>query len=412
MLRRFTSSTITPRFAARFCSTSAAPTVMTPCTMLTEEERALQESVRQFAKSKLEPLARQMDEEEHMPQEIITEGFKAGLMGIETSAELGGAGMNFMSSILAIEELARVDAGYSVMVDVQNTLTSNILYNFGNEAQQKKYLSMMATNKIACFNLTEPGSGSDAFALKTKAERKGNKWVINGSKIYITNGGIADIFLILATVDSSKGYKGITCFIADKEKTPGIKIGRKEKKLGIRSSTTNEILFENVEVGDEDIIGEVGKGYKIAIECLNEGRIGIAAQMIGIAQGALDYSMPYLFQRKQFGQYIGDFQGMQFQYAQAAVELQAARLMTYNAARKKQHGEPFIEDAAMAKLYASQVAERTASKAIEWMGGNGFIRDNTVERFYRDAKIGAIYEGTSNIQLQTIAKFVKAKYAP
>jgi short/branched chain acyl-CoA dehydrogenase len=346
-----------------------------------------------------------------MPQEIITEGFKAGLMGIETPAELGGAGMNFMSSILAIEELARVDAGYSVMVDVQNTLTSNILYNFGSEAQQKKYLSMMATNKIACFNLTEPGSGSDAFALKTKAERKGNKWVINGSKIYITNGGIADIFMILATVDSSKGYKGITCFIADKEKTPGIKIGRKEKKLGIRSSTTNEIIFENVEIGDEDIIGEVGKGYKIAIECLNEGRIGIAAQMLGIAQGALDYSMPYLFQRKQFGQFIGDFQGMQFQYAQAATEIHAARLMTYNAARKKQHGEPFIEDAAMAKLFASQVAERTASKAIEWLGGNGFIRDNTVERFYRDAKIGAIYEGTSNIQLQTIAKFVKAKHS-
>jgi short/branched chain acyl-CoA dehydrogenase len=384
---------------------------MTPCTMLTEEERALQESVRQFAKSKLEPLARKMDEEEHMPKEIIDEAFKAGLMGIEIPSELGGAGMNFFSSILAIEELARVDAGYSVMVDVQNTLTANILFNFANKAQQEKYLSLMAQRKVACFNLTEPGSGSDAFALKTRAERKGDKWVINGSKIYITNGGIADIFLILATVDPSKGYKGITCFIADKEKTPGIKIGRKEKKLGIRSSTTNEVIFENVEIPDEDVIGDVGKGYKIAIECLNEGRIGIAAQMVGIAQGALDYSMPYLFQRKQFGQFIGDFQGMQFQYAQAAMEVQAARLMTYNAARKKQHGEPFIEDAAMAKLFASQVAERTASKAIEFLGGNGFIRDAGVERFYRDAKIGSIYEGTSNIQLQTIAKFVKNRYS-
>ena len=410
MLRRFCAPKLRSSAALRFCCSSAAPTVMTPCTMLSEEERAMQESVRQFAKTKLEPLARQMDEEEHMPKEIIDAGFEAGLFGIETAPELGGSGMSFMASCIAIEELARVDAGYSVMVDVQNTLTSNILYNFASQAQKEKYLPMMAKNKVACFNLTEPGSGSDAFALKTKAEKKGDKWVINGSKIYITNGGIADICLVLANVDFSKGYKGITCFIVDKEVTPGVKVGRKEKKLGIRSSYTNEMIFENVEVSDENIIGEVGKGYKIAIECLNEGRIGIAAQMVGIAQGALDYSMPYLFQRKQFGKYIGDFQGMQFQYAQAQTEVHAARLMTYNAARKKQHGEPFIEDAAMAKLFASQVAAKVSSQAIEWLGGNGFIRDNTVERFYRDAKIGAIYEGSSNIQLQTIAKFMKQRY--
>jgi short/branched chain acyl-CoA dehydrogenase len=381
---------------------------MTPCTMLTEEERALQESVRQFSLKHVQPLARQMDEESFTPKELIDECFKAGLMGIETPAEFGGAGMNFFSSILAIEEVSRIDPGFAGMIDIQNTLINNIFFRYATKEQQQKYLPVLATNMVGSFCLTEPGSGSDAFALKTRAEKKGDKWVINGTKIYISNAAHAGVFLVMATVDPSKGYKGITCFIVPRDK---VQVGREEKKLGIRGASTCVVNFDNAEVDESDIVLGVGKGYKIAIEMLNEGRIGIGAQQVGLAQGAMDLAMPYLFQRKQFGQFIGDFQGMQFQYAQAAMEIQAARLLVYNAARKKQHGEPFVEDASMCKLFASQVSERVASKAIEWLGGNGFIRDNNnVERFYRDAKAGSIYEGTSNIQLQTIAKFVKERY--
>eukprot|EP00331_Platyophrya_macrostoma_P030259 CAMPEP_0176441374 /NCGR_PEP_ID=MMETSP0127-20121128/21157_1 /TAXON_ID=938130 /ORGANISM="Platyophrya macrostoma, Strain WH" /LENGTH=405 /DNA_ID=CAMNT_0017826135 /DNA_START=89 /DNA_END=1306 /DNA_ORIENTATION=- len=390
---------------------SAVPGLPAPCTTLTEDEKMLQSSVREFALQHVQPRVLKMDEAAKMDPVVIQEAFKAGLMGIETPADLQGSGMSFFGSILAIEQLARVDGATSVMIDVQNTLVNNIFFRYANAAQKAKYLPRLAQDTIGCFCLTEPSSGSDAFALKTRAEKKGDSYVLNGSKIFITNGGEANIFLVMATVDPSKGYKGITCFVVDSREQKGVSVGRLEHKLGIRASSTAELNFDNVVVPAENVISEVGKGYKIAIEILNEGRIGIASQMVGIAQGAMDATMPYLFQRKQFNTAIGDFQGMQFQYAQAAMEIHAARLMVYNAARKKDNGEAFVEDAAMAKLFASQVAERTASKCIEWMGGVGFTKEYHVERFYRDAKIGAIYEGTSNIQLHTLAKFVKDRYA-
>ena len=381
-----------------------------PVTQLSSEETMLVASVREFVNQHVRPKSLKMDEEQKMCPVLIEEAFKAGLMGIETPSDLGGSGMSFFSSVLAIEEIARVDPAVSVMVDVQNTLVNNIFFRYASKEQAAKYLPKLAQSTVGCFCLTEPTSGSDAFALKTRAEKKGSKYVINGSKVFITNGREAGIFLVMANVDPSKGYKGITCFIVDKSEHPGVKVGRTENKLGIRASSTAEISFENVEVPEENVVSKEGIGYKIAIEILNEGRIGIGGQMIGIAQGALDYSMPYLFERKQFGQFVGDFQGMQFQYAQAQMELHAARLMVYNAARKKMVGEAFVEDAAMAKLFSSQVAERVASKAIEWLGGYGFVKEYQVERFYRDAKIGAIYEGTTNIQLHTLAKFVKDRY--
>eukprot|EP00758_Cryptobia_borreli_P018440 Tbor_TRINITY_DN686_c0_g1::TRINITY_DN686_c0_g1_i1::g.1537::m.1537/K09478/ACADSB; short/branched chain acyl-CoA dehydrogenase len=383
----------------------------TPLTYLTDTEKMLVSSVKEFANQKIRPISARMDEEGSMDKDLIKECFSAGFMGIETPEEQSGSGMSFFSSILAIEELAKVDPAVSVMVDVQNTLVNNIFFRFANDELKKQFLPKLATDTVGCFCLTEPSSGSDAFALKTRAEKKGSDYIINGSKIYITNGGEADIFLVMATVDPSKGYKGITCFAVDRRECKGsLRIGKREKKLGIRASSTTEVLFEDLVVPESCVVGDVGKGYKIAIEALNEGRIGIGAQMVGIGQGALDATMPYLFDRKQFGTAVGDFQGMQFQYAQAAMEVHAARLMVWNAARRKCNNEPFVEDAAMAKLFSSQVAERTASKCIEWCGGIGFMRDFPVERFYRDAKIGAIYEGTSNIQLHTLAKFVKDRY--
>ena len=416
MLRRFTSSApsasvlsarvgVASSSSLRSCCTSAIPT---PCTMLSDEEKALQESVRQFALKHVQPLSRQMDEEATTPRSLIDEAFKQGLMGIEVDEKYSGSGMNFFSSCLAIEEISRVDPGFAGLIDIQNTLINNIFFRYATEEQRAQYLPRFATDTVGSFCLTEPGSGSDAFALKTKAEKKGDKWVINGTKIYISNAKHADVFLVMANADFSKGYKGITCFIVPRSQ---VKVGREENKLGIRGASTCVVNFEDAVVEEKDVILGVGQGYKIAIEMLNEGRIGIGAQQIGLAQGALDIAMPYLFQRKQFGQCIGDFQGMQFQYAQAQTDLHAARLLVYNAARKKQHGEHFVEDASMAKLFSSQVSERIASQAIEWMGGNGFIRDNVVERFYRDAKSGSIYEGTSNIQLQTIAKAMRNQYA-
>lgn len=397
------------RSAIMRCAAFPQPT---PCNYLTEEEIMLQNSVREFANTVVKPRSLAMDEAAKMEPIVIQEAFKAGIMGIEVPSDLSGSGMSFFSSILAIEELARVDPAVSVMVDVQNTLVNNIFFRYANDAQRKKYLPRLATDTVGCFCLTEPTSGSDAFALKARAEKQSDgSYVINGSKIYITNGGEAGLYLVMATVDPSKGYKGITCFIVDGKEHKGVSIGRRENKLGIRASSTVELNFENVRVPAENVVSEVGKGYKIAIEILNEGRIGIGGQMVGIAQGALDAAMPYLFQRKQFSTLIGDFQGMQFQYAQASMEVHAARLMVYNAARKKMWNQNFVEDAAMAKLFSSQVAERVASKAVEWMGGNGFVKEYGVERFYRDAKIGAIYEGTSNIQLHTLAKFVKDRYA-
>ena len=393
--------------AVRF--NSAAPA---PVTRLSEEEQMLVNSVREFSQKTVKPKVLAMDEAAKMDPEIIQQCFAQGLMGIETPADLSGSGMSFFSSILAIEELARIDPSVSVMVDVQNTLVNNIFFRFAGDEQKKMFLPKLATDTLGSFCLSEAGSGSDAFALKTKAEKQGDHYVINGSKAWITNAGEANIFLCMANVDASKGYKGITCFAMDQRETPGITVGKRENKLGIRSSSTCPVTFDNVKVPANQVIGEVGKGYKIAIEALNEGRIGIGAQMVGVAQGAMDAAMPYLFERKQFNSLIGDFQGMAFQYAQQNMEIEAARLMVYNAARKKCAGESFVEEAAMAKLYASQVAEKTASKTIEWLGGVGFMKEYQVEKFYRDAKIGSIYEGTSNIQLHTLAKFVRDRYAP
>lgn len=329
-------------------------------------------------------------------------------MGIETPAELDGTGGTFVSSIVVIEELAKVDPAVSVVCDVQNTLVNTLFIKYASDALKEKYLPQLATGKVGCFCLSEAGSGSDAFALKTKAEKKDGGYVINGSKMWITNSGEAEIFLVFANLDPSKGYKGITCFVVEKEM--GVQIAKKESKLGIRASSTCTLSFDDVKVPEENVLGEIGKGYKYAIEILNEGRIGIAAQMVGLAQGAYDIAMKYAFEREQFGKKIGDNQGMVHQYAQIGLEIEAARLLMYNAARLKMEGKSFIKEAAMAKLYGSQVAEKASSRAIEWMGGMGFVRESGVEKMYRDAKIGSIYEGTTNIQLDTIGRLIKKNY--
>jgi len=380
-----------------------------PLQMLSEEETMMKDVVARFAQERIAPRVRAMDEAMTMDKDIIDEMFANGFMGVEIPAEYGGTGASFMSAILTIEELGKVDASVSVFCDVQNTLVNNVFSFYASDDIKARAFPRLATDTVGAFCLSEPGSGSDAFALKTRAEDKGDHYLINGNKAWITNSAEAGLFLVMANLDPSKGYKGITCFLVDREMA-GVEIGKKEDKLGIRASSTCPISFTDVEVPKENVVGEIGKGYKIAIEILNEGRIGIGAQMLGIAQGAFDATMPYLQQRKQFGTRIGDFQGMQHQYAQAAVDIEAARLMVYNAARLKMAGRPFVKEAAMAKLYASQVAERTASKCVEWLGGVGFTKDFPAEKFYRDCKIGAIYEGTSNIQLQTIAKLVQKEY--
>ncbi|GLB33321.1 putative acyl-CoA oxidase [Lyophyllum shimeji] len=375
----------------------------------TEEETMLRDAVRRFAVDVVAPKVREMDENENMDPSVIKGLFEQGLMGIETSAEHGGAESSFTSAIIAIEELAKIDPSVSVMCDVHNTLVNTIFRTYGTKEQQDKWLPQLASSKLGSFCLSEPASGSDAFALQTRAKKDGDHWIINGSKMWITNSHEAEIFLIFANIDPSKGYKGITCFVATKDM--GIEIMKKEQKLGIRASSTCTLNFDNLRVPAENIIGGEGKGYKIAIEILNEGRIGIAAQMLGLAQGAFDKAVPYTYQRQQFGQPIGTFQGMAFQIAQAAIELESARLLTYNAARRKEEGKPFTKEAAMAKYWASQVAQRVSGSAIEWAGGVGFTRETGIEKFWRDSKIGAIYEGTSNIQLQTIAKFIQKEYS-
>mmetsp|Transcript_3773 Transcript_3773/g.8808 ORF Transcript_3773/g.8808 Transcript_3773/m.8808 type:complete len:347 (+) Transcript_3773:2-1042(+) len=345
-----------------------------------------------------------------MDKEVIQAMFDNGLMGVEIDEKYGGANASFLSAILVIEELAKVDASVSVCCDVQNTLVNNLFRFYANDHIKDKYLPRLATTDLGSFGLSEAGSGSDAFALQTRAEQTADgDFIINGSKLWITNAGEANIFLVMANLDPSKGYKGITCFVVERG-WEGFEVGKKEDKLGIRASSTCPLTFDNVRVPKENVLGEIGKGYKYAIEILNEGRIGIGAQMLGIAQGAFDSVMPYLRERKQFGQAIGDFQAVQHQVAQAAIDIEAARLLVYNAARKKMAGESFVKEAAMAKFYASQVAERVASQSIEWYGGVGFTKDMPAEKFYRDAKIGKIYEGTSNIQLQTIAKLVQKEY--
>ncbi|KAJ2827198.1 hypothetical protein FBU31_003232 [Coemansia sp. 'formosensis'] len=376
---------------------------------LSEDEQMMKDAVSRFAREVVQPHVSAMDEAETMEPSVIRGLFDAGLMGVETSVDLGGAGASFTSAILVVEELAKIDPSVSVLCDVHNTLVNTVFRTYASAELQEKYLPRLSTDALGSFCLTEAAAGSDAFALQTRATAQGSDYVINGAKMWITNSKEADVFLVFATVDPTLGYRGITCFVVDRD-TPGLSVAKKEKKLGIRASSTCQVSFDDVRVPAANVVGEVGKGYKIAIEILNEGRIGIAAQMLGLAQGAFDHAMPYLFQRKQFGTKIGDFQGMQHQYAQIATEIEAARLLTYNAARLKEEGKPFAKEAAMAKLYASQVAERASSKAVEWMGGVGFTRDMPVEKYYRDCKIGAIYEGTSNIQLQTIAKTLAKQY--
>ncbi|MGC2238882.1 MAG: acyl-CoA dehydrogenase [Pyrinomonadaceae bacterium] len=374
-------------------------------TSLTEEEELFRASVREFAEGEVLPRVGKMEHESKLDPDLIKQCFELGLMAIESPEEYGGAGSTIFNAILAIEELARVDASVSVFVDVHNTLVTNAFMRWASDEQKKKYLPQMAEGKVGAYALSEASSGSDAFALKTKATDKGDYWEINGQKLWITNGNEAEIFILFATIDASLGYKGITAFIVEKG-FEGFSVGKKEDKLGIRASSTTELILDNCKVPKENVLGEVGKGYKVSIETLNEGRIGIAAQMLGIAQGAYENALRYTKEREQFGQSINSFQAVQFQLAEMAVEIEAARLLTYNAARLKDAGKSFLKEAAIAKLYTSRVAEKVSSKAIELYGGYGYVKDYPVEKFWRDSKIGAIYEGTSNMQLQTIAKLI------
>jgi butyryl-CoA dehydrogenase/short/branched chain acyl-CoA dehydrogenase len=374
-----------------------------PLTVLHEEERLFQSSIRQFAKERLAPHVRAMDDEGCFRKHLLNEMFQLGLMGIDIKEEYGGQGGSFFQSILAIEELAKVDPAASVIVDVQNTLVSNAVEAWGNAHQKKTYLSRLAVDTVGAYALSEPASGSDAFALTTRAIATSDGFLLTGRKLWITNAAEAGIFLIFATIDPSAGYKGITCFLVERG-AKGFSIGKKEDKLGIRASSTCELILDDVAVPRSHLMGEIGKGYKIAIETLNEGRIGIAAQMLGLAEGALEHALKHARQRKQFGKRIGDFQGVQFELAEMATQIEAGRLMVYNAARLRDASQPFVTQAAMAKYFCSTIAEEVASKAIEVLGGVGFTKDYPVEKLYRDAKIGRIYEGTSNIQRVTIAK--------
>ncbi|MGZ3746802.1 MAG: acyl-CoA dehydrogenase [Pseudobdellovibrionaceae bacterium] len=384
-------------------SANERPDARPALTILSEDEKAFQEAVRSFAETEIKPHVTHMDEKAEMDPQLVKKLFEMGLMGIETPEKFGGAGSTFTMACLAVEELGRIDGSVSVLLDVQNTLVTNAFLKWGKESLQAKYLPKMASEWVGAYALSESSSGSDAFALKLKAELKGDKYVLNGSKLWITNGKEANVFIVFANLDFAKGYKGITAFIVEKS-FKGFTVGKKEDKLGIRASSTCELLFENCEVPLENVLGEVGKGYKIAIETLNEGRIGIGAQMVGIAQGAYEATLNYIKSREQFGKSIAQFQGVQFQLAEMRTELEAARLMVYNAARLKDAGQDFIEAAAMAKLFSSRAACNITSTAVDLFGGNGFTKEYPVEKFWRDAKIGQIYEGTTNMQLQTIAK--------
>ena len=387
---------------------TAVQSPATPLTVLSEDEILFRDNVSQFAEENVRPLVKEMDEKGVFDHGLLEQFFQLGLMGIEVPEQYGGAGGKFFDAILAVEELSRADASAGVVVDVQNTLVNNALLRWGNPEQKKRYLPRMAAETVGAYALSEAGSGSDAFALQTRAELKGNEYVLNGRKLWITNGKEAGLFVLFATVDAAAGYKGITAFIIEKQ-FAGFTVGKKEDKLGIRASSTCELILEDCRVPRENVLGEVGKGYKIAIETLNEGRIGIGAQMLGVARGAWEYASKYAQERKQFGKSLSDFQGIQFQIAQMATDIEAARLMVYNAARMKDAGMAFVKEAAMAKLFASQAAERVTSLAIEIYGGYGFTKDYPVEKYWRDSKIGKIYEGTSNMQLSTIAKMVMGK---
>lgn len=381
--------------------------VPAPLTHLSGDERLFRTTVREFAEENIAPLVHQMDEEQQLAKGLLPQLFNLGLMGIEIPAEYGGAGGRFFEACLAVEEISAVDPAVGVLVDVQNTLVINAILKWGNEEQKKRYLPDMATKMVGAYALSEASSGSDAFALQTRAELHGDHYVLNGQKLWITNAKEADLYIVFASVDLSAGYKGITAFLVERM-APGFSVGKKENKLGIRASSTCELILEDCRVPVENVLGEVGKGYKIAIETLNEGRIGIGAQMLGLAQGAWNHAARYAKERKQFGKPIAEFQGVQFQIAEMAIDIEAARLMVYNAARLKDTGHTFVREAAMAKYFASQTAERVASLAVEIYGGSGFVKDFPVEKYYRDAKIGKIYEGTSNMQLATIAKLMLA----
>ncbi len=379
-----------------------------PLTELTEEETMFRSAVREIARKELAPHVRAMDEAGVFRPELLRVFFENGLMGIEIPEAYGGQGGSFFQSILAIEALASVDPSASVIVDVQNTLVNNAIMRWATEDQKRRYLPKLAADTIGAYALSEAGSGSDAFALETKAVQDGDSWVLNGRKLWITNAAEAGLYLLFANANPAAGYKGITCFLVERG-FPGFKVGKKEDKLGIRASSTCELILDDCRVPAANVLGEVGKGYKIAIETLNEGRIGIGAQMIGLAAGALEHATRYAKERKQFGKPIAEFQGVQFEIAQMAVEVEAARLMVYNAARLRDAGKPFIAEAAMAKYFASTIAEQCASRAVEVFGGVGFTKDYPVEKLYRDAKIGRIYEGTSNMQRVVIARHILEK---
>jgi len=377
----------------------------TPLTHLNEDELLFRSSVREFSQQTIGPLVRQMDEEQHFSADLLPQLFQLGLMGIEVPMEYDGSGGSFFEAILAVEEISAVDPSVGVLVDVQNTLCVNALLRWGTEDQKKRFLPRMATDTVGAYALSETASGSDAFALQAKAEKRGAEYVLNGQKLWITNAREAGLFIIFATLDPEAGYKGITAFLVEKD-SPGFTVGKKEDKLGIRASSTCELILEDCRVTEEHVLGEPGKGYKIAIETLNEGRIGIGAQMLGLAQGAWNCAAKYAQERKQFGKPIAEFQAVQFALAEMATDIEAARLLVYNAARLKDAKLDYVREAAMAKYFTSQVAERVASQAVEVYGGYGFVKDYPVEKYYRDAKIGKIYEGTSNMQLATIGKLV------
>jgi len=376
-----------------------------PLTVLSEDESMFRDAVSAFADEQVRPRVQAMDRAGKLDPELIPEFFELGLMGIAVPEEYGGAAGTMMMVTLAVEAVSRVDASSAILMDVQNTLVNSPLTRFGTDAQRKQYLTKLTAGTVGAYALSEPGSGSDAFGLATRAERRGDDWVLTGRKLWITNGAEAEIYIVFATVDPSAGYRGITAFIVERG-FAGFSVGKKEDKLGIRASSTTELILEGCAVPAANVLGPVGQGYKIAIETLNEGRIVIGGQMIGVARGALDATVQYTRERMQFGKALAEFQGVQFQLAQVATELEAARLMVYNAARLKDAGLPFTQEAAMAKLFSSQVAERVTSLCVELHGGYGYTKDYPVEKFYRDAKIGTIYEGTSNMQLQTIAKLL------
>jgi len=382
-------------------SVTGAPALTT----LSEDEEMFRSAVRDFAQAEVAPRVAAMERASEYDRALIPKFAQLGLMGIDVPEELGGAGGTFFLTVLAVEEISAVDASTAILVDVQNTLVNAPLLLWGNEDLKRRYLPQLAGGKVGAYALSEAGSGSDAFGLRTKAERKAERWVLNGRKLWITNGAEAEVFIIFANTDFSQGYKGITAFVVERG-FPGFSVGKKEDKLGIRASSTTELLLDGCTVPGNNVLGDVGKGYKVAIETLNGGRIGIGAQMLGVAGGALDAALKYVKERQQFGKPIGDFQAVQFQLAQAATDLEAGRLLVYNAARLRDAGKPYTKEAAMAKLFSSQAAEKVTSLCVELFGGYGYTKEYPVEKFYRDAKIGTIYEGTSNMQLQTIAKML------